>query len=221
MAIPVDSVRQTYGRVRSGKLGLAAAAGPLEAAVETLTELRNRIRKLEPPAAAAVLHRRLVALDEAQVAFAAEVAALARYLPALTAQERALGAAGTRLSARLQGTRDPGVQSAAFSAFSATVSEVTAAIAAFEAPTALDGARASEAARTAELADLSARLGRAIADEDAALVSSLLRRFAGVAQSGSGGIERSAVLAFNRSVTRIADLEIAVEKERSRLDRDL
>jgi DNA-binding XRE family transcriptional regulator len=221
MAQPIDAVRQTYIRVRSGKVDLAAAAPRLRVAADTLANLRDRVTALEPPADAAVLHKRIVTVDVAQAAFAEDVAALADYLPKLTAEEKKLGAAGTALSKTLKGARDQKLQSTAFSTFSTSVSAISAAIAGLEAPRALEGSRASEENRLRRLGTVSAALGKAITAQDAPRVSALLRTFAALAQSGSGGIERASIIAFNKQASRITDLQVAAEGERSRLDREL
>jgi hypothetical protein len=221
MAIPVDAVRTTYIRIRTGRLELGAASPALVRSSETLAVLERRIKRLKPPADARILHRRLGALDAAQADFAADVALLSTYLPALIRQERALGSAGSRLSSELRRRTDPSAQQEAFQAFSVRVAGVAARIRTLEAPAVMEPARVAEATRTRVLVELANRIGRAIGNADRAEIAVLLNRFGAVAQGGSGGIERGAVIAFNRRARKITDLQIAVETERSRLDRVL
>ena len=221
LAIERDRVGKVYARARTNPRGLAGAVADLDRSAATLRRFDARLRALEPPADAVVLHRRLVALSTAEAVFAAEIARLGRYLPALTAERQAVGLAGTKLQRELAAKPNAEAQATAFDRFAAAVAAAAKPLQRAPVPAALEPIRAEEVARTTDLSVSARRLAKALRQGRSADARTLVQRF-GEAAAGSGNaVERKAVIAFDAQARRIDALRLGVARERARLDRVL
>jgi hypothetical protein len=194
----------------------------VQRAHDTLAAFRADVAAVEAPPEAATLRRQLLRLFDLEVAFAAEVVELVRYLPIEVRSSRALAAATKRLRSDLVGAKTATAQKGAFARYGVTVGKAAATLAAAEAPPVLAASQEREVARFRKLAGLAEQLGRAFEDKRAQDVDALFRRFAGTTSAaGATARERKAVIAFNRRRGAIQDQLLVVASERTRLDRTL
>ena len=219
LGIERDRVNKVYQRARTDPQGLAGNVADLDRSVATLRDFDSRLRGLRPPSEAVELHRRLTTLARAEAVFAAEIASLGRYLPALAAERKAVGIAGAALQREVAGRDNASSQATAFYSFASAVETAVKPLQIVAVPTALRPTRSEELARAAELTRTARALAGALRDGDAADAGRLVQAF-GVAAAGRGNaVERKAVIAFDAQARRINQFRLKVARERSRLDR--
>ena len=225
VAIERQRVNRVYARARTDPKGLAGNLADLDRSARALRQFDRRLRALQPPSEAAVLHRRLVTLAAAEALFASEIARLGRYLPALTAERRAVGLAGAGLQRDLaavpQGGALPEAQAAAFDRFAVAVAAATKQLQRTAVPTALQPVRAQEIGRTTELSASARTLAEALREGRNTDAQTLVDRFSRAAAGSGNAVERKSVIAFDAQARRINALRLGVAKERARLDREL
>ena len=185
----------------------------------TLKTLRSRFSMLQPPAEAGKLHAELLRLVDLQIAFAQELAEMARFLPIQAGENRSLAAATERLRRALTRDATAREQQDAFQQYGDVVEAVAARLQAVSAPPVLEPARTTEIARLDRLAGLAGQVVKALERQDADAIDRLSRTFVQVAgTTGSTRAERQAVIAFNRRLAAIGDQRTAVNAERNRVD---
>lgn len=185
----------------------------------TLKTLRSRFSMLQPPAEAGKLHAELLRLVDLQIAFAQELAGMARFLPIQAGENRSLAAATERLRRALKRDATAREQQDAFQRYGDVVEAVAARLQAASAPPVLEPARTAEIARLDRLAGLAGQVVKALERQDADAIDRLSRMFVQVAgTTGSTRAERQAVIAFNRRLAAIGDQRTAVNAERNRVD---
>ena len=221
VAIERQRVNTVYARARTDPTALVGRVADLDRSAAALFDFDRRLRALEPPAEALVLHRRLVSLSAAEAVFATEVARLGRYLPALATERRAVGVAGVKLQRDLAATTNARAQARAFDDFAAAIGASAKPLQRATAPSSLLPVRAEELARTNELSDTARRLASALREGHNADATALVHQFGTVAAGNGNAVERKAVIAFDQQARRINSLRLAVARERTRLDRDV
>ena len=221
VATDLQTVNDVYARVRADPAAFAGSSKELVRSTQTLRRLDRTLRALDPPPDARTLHRRLIAWSAARAAFAGEVVLLGVYLPALTAEQRAVGVAGSRLRRDLNTAADARAQVEAFARFAASLTAAAKRLARTAAPSALEPARARELSRTSQLAVISRSLATSLQAKRAEDSQKLLYQLSVSAAGAGNGVERRAVIAFDRQARRIDTLRLAVDQERQRLDREL
>lgn len=216
-----QQVGNTYAKVRTDPRGLAGSLPALERSVVTLRRFDAKLRALRPPPEAAALHRRLIALSAAEAGFARQIVLLARYLPALTAERRSVGKAGSTLRLDLSSSKGTTAQAAAFDRFAERLTAARHPLIRVQAPAAIAPARDQELAQTAALATTASGLADAIRSRRNADARQLLYKLSLVAVGNGNAVERASVIAFDAQARRINALRVAVAAERSRLDKEL
>ena len=221
MAQERQTVSNIYAEARAKPSGLPGQVGALDHSARTLRVFDRRLRALDPPPEAAELDRRLTALSAAEATFAGEIVRLARYLPALTAERRAVGVAGARLQRDLSSSTAAGAQATAFDRFAGAVGAAGTPLREAPVPVALAPVKAEELSRTSRLSTTAHDLAIALRSGRNADARELVRQF-GTAAAGTGNVvERKAVIAFDAQARRIDTLRLKVAEEHSRIDRSL
>jgi hypothetical protein len=108
---------EAYAQFAQGELDAETAEIRLTAAEAALRDARAQLARVEPPADARRLHRRLLRVFEMNADFAAESTALARYLPAARKVLERVGRDGESLSTRLRAAETPAGQSEALARY--------------------------------------------------------------------------------------------------------
>lgn len=217
-------VSNVYIEARSKPGGLAGQVVALDRSVRTLRIFDRRLRALEPPLEAAELDRRLIALSSAEATFAGEIARLARYLPALTAERFAVGEAGARLQRELAAAPKVGpqeAQAAAFDRFAISMAAAGKTLQTAPVPAALHPVLTEEIARTGELSVSARTLATALREGRSASAGTLVDRFSRAAAGRGNAVERKSVIAFDAQARRINALRLSVANEFVRLERTL
>lgn len=231
----VNAVQRDFA-TQVGQLNLAyrsfAADGDLEeiepklaAAERVLAGTRARLARLEPPEDARTLHELLLRLAERRQALAREIAAFARYQPALRRALAPLVRAEARLRARLRGAAGAAAQAGAFADFARAVERSREQLDALGPPAVLRSAHAAQAQRLTRLADVARELGANLGGGDRVRLESLLRRYARlIAQTDSAEQRRvraAAVRSYNGRVRALDEIAAAIRAEQRRLERAL
>ena len=212
-----------YRRFATNKLAPSRAAAQLAGAERSIRITRARLARLDPPAEAQELHRRLVRVYDLNARLARETTQLGRYLPAATVALRPIRRINRRLAADLKGAQDPARQSRALGRFADSLRRPIVRLRRLRPPPVL---RATDRARVRRLAatrSLAYRLQKAIEGRDSKRVARLLLRFRRV--TGAGGAEAPfsgpALKAYNERYLAISRAAGAVQQERVRVERSL
>lgn len=219
LVLELEAVSNAYRR-----LDLTAGADPrqlrrLETAEANLRRLRSRLARLDTPAEATRLRSLLLGLVRLEIAFAAEVSGLVRYLPLQARAAAQLAAASRRLNRALDDAVDAAGQQAAFDDYGRALDGILGRLERAVAPVVLQPARKDELARLRRLQATSSAVGRALAGQDAEAIDLGFRAFVRAnAPSGTSRAERAAVVAFNRRLETINRRRAAIAAERNRLD---
>jgi hypothetical protein len=214
-------VNNIYAEARAKPSGLAGQVGALDDSARTLRIFDRRLRALDPPPEAAELDRRLTTLSAAEATFAVEIARLARYLPALAAERRAVGLAGASLQRDLSSSTATGAQATAFDRFAVAIGAAAKLLQNAPVPVSLAPIKAAELSRTTHLSATAHDLAAALRQGRNADARTLVQEFGKTAAGTGNAVERKAVIAFDAQARRIDTLRLKVAEEHSRLDRSL
>ena len=188
-----------------------------------MTQLRQRIERVDAPPEAEILRSRLLALLRQQEAVANELVDVASYLPKLRSAEAPLSGANRRLQASVGGAASAEVQGEAVERYAAELRAVATTLDEVAAPPLLEPSRRAYVAQLRGYAAASEALQRGIRNNDQAAVDLAVRRLQRAASSPKGTFlaQQAAIKAYNERVRRIRTLAVAVEQERQRLEREL
>lgn len=222
-AVRYGAVDRVYREFRLSPAAAAEQLPELRSAARTLTALRVRVDRVEAPEDAETLRLRVIAFFRQQETIAKELVAVAEYLPKLSAAERPLADINRRLRQALARSSSLDTQADAVGAYAVRLSRVARALEALEPPPLLAASHGAYVNQLRSYAAASQALQRAVRDNDQAAVDAAVARLrvASVAPPAAAKAQREAIVAFNKRVSRIAALGLAVERERRRLDEQL
>jgi hypothetical protein len=192
----------------------------LRAAAAKLTKLRVELAAIPAPPAAHGLRKRLIAFYRQQEAVGYELVGITDYVPRLTAAERSLGPASTRMRKALASGRTPAKQAAALGTYGQAVAATVTTLRAIHPPPLFAASHRAQIASLRHSARALANLQHALLTHSRAKVKAAVAALQ-VAPTAKAATSRAAVLAYNRHVARIHALGAAVERERLRLNRVL
>jgi hypothetical protein len=212
-----------YARFSRHQRDATATVRDLTAAERSIRITRARIAKLRPPAEAAVLHRRLLRVFDANAAMASETRRLAGYLPVAERVVAPLGQISARLRRSLAAAADPVRQSRALRLYAASLGALLSHLRRLEPPPILVPTHRGQIARLSAALRLARRLRTALVEQDAERVTTLLLRFRGLngRRSGERALVSRSIRAYNRRYRAISRIVQDAQRERSRLERAL
>lgn len=203
------------GRLTAKKLRAVAAA---PAAVR---KLRHRIAALDPPPAAAALHRSMLKLLDAEVQFADEVARFGRYTVAVGKLEAELGTGTRALSQGLAHARHPVAQEHVLDTYAAQLAGLDQRIAALHPPLALAPWDREQRARLRALRAGALEVSAALRRSDRVAAGhglTQLRR--AMTRPAVTVADRAAIVAYDARLTRLQKLAAAIARRRDALTRE-
>ena len=224
MKAPLLDLAKTNAQFSTKKIGRTQKRAAHSRVV--LQRLRQRLAALRPPPEAKELHKRLLALVDAELGVAGEVEELAYFLPGL---DRAL-APVPKLQGALNATlkkqgRSRAGQAKALEAYATGLDAPIAALAALRPPPVSLPVRDGELATLRQLQASSAGIAAALRRHQDAKLVPLERKFAAAAASSNSLTAQkariAAVVAYNRRVRRLTQLAVAVQREREKLAKNL
>ena len=191
----------------------------------TLERLDRRLRELQPPHAAQELHRRLLALVDAEVDIAREVDGLARFLPQLDAAIARVSPAQRRLNVALKGAHSRGAQAAALDAYANALDGPLRTLRTLESPRVTAPVLTGEVQTLSRVSTSARALAAALRANALARVTALQRQFLEAARSSQTVPAQQARIAavqdYDRRVRALSKLAARVQRERDRLQRSL
>jgi hypothetical protein len=194
----------------------------LQRAREQMRALRGQLAALPVPPDARRLRGLYLRLLDAEIAFAGNVAALARYSPRLAEAQAPLRAANAALHRAVVGTPTADAQARAFADYAHATAQIAGRVASVPAPSLFAPVRDAEAARLRRLSGLAAQISGALTRKDSQKASELFGTLSRVAGSPTvARVQREATLAYNRRLQAIGRIAAAIDKERTRLDKSL
>ena len=217
-----DRANQAYLSFSKGKLPPAQARVRLAAAEQSMRTTRDKIVALDAPDDARELKRRLVALFDADAAFAHESTLLASFAPGSVKAQKDLPAIGRRLSRGLKGAKTPAAQEAVLRRYAASVGRVVAALQPLHPPPLLLVRHHAQVQHLERVRSLALQLADALHRQDRQAVAKLLLRFKSLNTSGSSDpLSPQALRAYNRRYLKVRGMSQAVEREQRRLQQSL
>jgi hypothetical protein len=212
-----------YARFSRTQRDATALVRDLTAAERSIRSTRARIAQLRPPADAAVLHRRLLRVFDANAAMASETRRLARYLPVAERVVAPLGQVSARLRRRLTAASGPVAQSRALRLYAASLGEMLSNLRRLQPPPILVSTHRGQITRLSAARRLARRLRTALVEQDAKRVARLLLRFRRLdaRRSRERSLVSRSIRAYNRRYRAIAKTVQDAQRERSRLERAL
>ena len=220
-AAELDRLNVAYDAMRRDPSSLPRQEQRLARGERALADLARRVGRLEPPADAAALHERVERLAAHQSSFAVEVGLLLHFLPVLVEEQRKLAAAAAELQRGLRRADTAREQGRAFVVFSGRLEGLAREAEPPAVPKFLRKSQREQRTRIRRIAVASAALGKALAEGREADVRASARDFSKATSAGIAGLERAAVLAYNRELRSIERERSAVENELLRLNREL
>lgn len=214
---------ESYLAYARGELKPDAAAEQAVEAERSISNARDGLTVLDPPADAQPLHDGLVRYLSLNVEIARETARLARYVPAAQSALRPLGKANRRLQSGLAAAKESEAQAAALRRFSAAVGATLRRLRALEPPAVLQPAHDDQVRRLGVTRRLAGRLRRALIAQDAERVAVLLKRFRRTASDRrSPRLPADQALArYTRRLEQLNEAYADVQREQTKLDRGL
>ncbi len=214
---------ESYLAYARGELEPAAAAEQAAEAERSISNARDGLTVLDPPADAQPLHDGLVRYLQINVEIARETARLARYVPAAQRALRPLGKANRRLQSGLAAAEESEAQAAALRRFSAAVGATLGRLQALEPPAVLQPAHDDQIRRLDVTRRLAGRLRRALLAQDAERVAVLLKRFRRTASDRRPRrlSADQALAQYTRRLEQLNEAYADVQREQTKLDRGL
>lgn len=212
-----------YRRFSERKLSPIAATHELGEAQRALATTRRQLAVLIPPAAAAVLHRRMLRVFDLNVAMAREATQLARYLPAASDALEPMGKISARLRRRLAATSSPERQTRALQRYAEDLSGRLLVLRKLRPPPILAPSHRAQIRRLSAARTLSHRLRAALRARDSQRVARLLLRFRALNRDRSQEriVSDRAVRAYRDRLRALTTATQDAQRERNRLERDL
>jgi hypothetical protein len=217
-----DRANQAYLSFSKGKLPPAQARVRLAAAEQAMRTTRDKLAALDAPADARELKRRLVALFDADAAFAHESTLLASFAPGSVKAQKDLPSIGRRLTRGLSGAETPAEQEAVLRRYAAAVGRVLEGLQPLHPPPLLLDRHHAQVQRLQRVRGLALQLAAALHRQDRQAVAKLLLRFKALNTGGSSDpLSPQALKAYNRRYLHVRSMAQAVEREQRRLQESL
>ncbi len=217
-----QQANEAYASFSEGELSAMRADLDLSAAEQGLRDARAQLARVQPPASATELHRRLLRVVGMNAEFAAESTALARYLPAARKALRRVGRIGETLRGRLQDATTPPAQADALDRYARAIERRYGALYELRPPPVLLTTHRAQLGRLSASSRLARKLRAASEARDSARVARLLLEFRAVSrQSGRGRLTRRAVRQYNERYGAIGEATAALRREQGRLEQRL
>lgn len=222
LVLELERVSAAYRKLRISAKPAPGQVERLEAAVDTLRDLRTEIAAVPAPREARALRRELLQLLTLQVEIAEEVTALARYLPSETLAQQQFAAATRRLRRDLGAADTAAEQDAVFAGYRAELVPIATRLEGTDAPAVVEPSRLAEVERLRALVAIVGRIRGALAERRVKDVEALFAHFARTSgATGTTPAERRAVVAFNERLAAIVDHRKRLNAERLRVQRQL
>lgn len=214
---------EAYAQFVRGDLDPARAKVELSAAEQALRDAEAELDRVEPPAGASELHRRLLQVFEMNAEFAGESTALASYLPAARTVLGRVGTDGQRLSHRIRDAETPARQAEALTGYARAIDRRYDALYALQPPPILEATHRDQLLRLEASSRLARRLRAATEARDPQRVARLVLAFREVSQrSGQGSrLTRRAVREYNERYEALGVAAAAMRREQRRLEQRL
>jgi hypothetical protein len=218
----LDAANAAYTRFSRGRQLGPAAVERLRDTVDRLRATREHLARLDAPAQAAALRRRLLAVFDRNIALAGEAALLAAYIPAASSAMAALPRYGKALRRGLAGT-GAAVKQRALTTYARCLSGLERRMRALSPPPVLLAAHRSQLLRIDTARTLARRIRDAVERNDGPAVARLLLRFRDVYTSSllDRAVQRAAFRAYRRRLLGITTAVGALQREEQRLQRSL
>jgi hypothetical protein len=210
-----------YAAYSAGRLTPGRAARELAGAEASIRSARGQVARLDPPADARELHRRLLHLYDLDIGLAGETTALARYTPAAAKALRPLAAANKRLTGALRASAGKAEQQRALRSYAGVVETTAGDLRRLHPPPVLASSNRAEIAQLSAARSLALKLEQAIGAGDAQRVATLLLRFRRLGGTSSSGLAAGALRAYDRRYRAIGAAQTAVRQEELRLQKKL
>ena len=218
-----ERANDAYVAFSRGELAPERARTDLTAAAGAIRAARDDVADLRPPAEARPLHDRYLRYLDMNLAFARETVRLAVYSPGSERALRPLPRVNRQLDRRLSAATEPEQQAAALRGFTRALDAMLADVRALDVPAVLRPTHDDQVRRLTTTRALAARLRAALVAQDAQRVARLLKRFR--ASAGDRRARRRlatrAIRGYERRYKALSDAYADVQREQSRLDREL
>ena len=228
---PLQAVHQTVGSVLP-QTGASAREQKLIGAWRQIVSIRSSLAALRAPAAAMRLRVLLLLLADSQANLALQQAQLAGFVPAFSAALKPLAPATLHLQGVLRLTQAPGAAAAAVAAlyarkadalrsFQATTGRLVGRLRRLTAPRLLEPSYRAELEALRAMASAAGQLATALTAGQTSRFAPLLGAFdAAAAAPGTTAAQRAqraAVVAYDRQVAQLSQIELDAARERLRL----
>lgn len=188
----------------------------------TMRKLHARLAKLTPPKVAQGLQKAFLALVEAEADLAAEVSAMAAFLPELRAALEPVRPASKRLRTTLSAAKTPTAQAGELDRYGSGLAVVVTRLEALDPPPALAPSRATQLQTLRRVEMTAATLAKALRANDQAALPALIAAFANAGRIGESvsaqKAQIAAIKAYNTRVAQIRDLADRVTNERIKVE---
>jgi hypothetical protein len=223
MAKPLVEVSKANRDFAKGSGDPAKVRARLARSEHTLTTLRRRLARVEPPADAAQLQKLLLQLFDRERALAHETLQLADFIPAFSAALTPVAPAGRRLKAELGGKGSADEKAAALERYGAAVSSVLRRLTPLDPPPSSRPVWAAQVRTLRQVREAVTALAAALRAKKTADIGPLLHRF-DVAAVGNQSVaaqkaQIAAVKAYNGRVRALDTLATEIARERLRLQK--
>ncbi|MEA2495318.1 MAG: hypothetical protein QOJ29_3229 [Thermoleophilaceae bacterium] len=215
------AANKAYVAFSKGKLPVGVAKRDLAKAERSMRDARDQVAALEAPADARVLQRRMVAFFDADAALAHEATLLSGFVPAATDASKPLVPLGKRLSGALTTAKSPAAQEDALRRYASGLAAVIGRLEVLHPPPLLLDRHHAQVSNLREVRALALRLVTALNAQDSTRVANLLLRFRRLSAKRTSAVDPSALRAYNRRFRGVQHAQVAVERERARLEKVL
>lgn len=218
-----ERASEMYRDYSQSRLRPVTATYEFGEAERAIRDARRRLGLLLAPAPAAVLHRRMLGVFDANAALARETTLLARYLPRAQEAVAPLPGISSRLRRRLASTSSPQRQSRALLDYAGGLSGMLLALRRLQPPPILASTHRAQITRLTSARTLSHRLRAALRERDARRVAELLLRFRrlNAARTRERVLSNRAIRAYRERLRALTIAAQDAQRERNRLEREL
>lgn len=228
--LTASALPQTGGAIAAARERQQSLLG----ASRTITSLRARLAALDTPAPASRLRAILLELIDGQASLTLQTARLVLYVPAFQAALRPLAPGTKKLQGVLGQTHVSSAaaltalyaqKAAALRSFRATTDGVAAHLRRLAPPAILQASYRTELRALTGMGGAADELAGALTAGQTARIPSLLSAFdraaAAPATTSSQRAERAAIIAYNRQIAQLSQLEVSAAQERLQLTNTL
>lgn len=211
-----EAANKTYVAYSKNELKGSEAIEQLATARDRIAAAENELAELDPPQEAKGLHAKLLRVYDMNGEFAEQTALLASYLDSASGALKPLDRANRQLR---RGLREDELkrQERALGRFVSALDGVLGKLNALDVPRVLGPTHDAQVARLSRTRRLSAKLRRALLDQDARALATALKRFRKGAPAPSGRLARQAIKQYDRRYKQLNDAYADVTREQKRL----